>query len=44
MVYPDWCKFYTHLRNMNISHFGMVEATVLKIMALRSPSMAGVPY
>jgi hypothetical protein len=27
----DWCKFYVHLRSLNVSHFGMVEAKRLKI-------------
>jgi hypothetical protein len=31
-------KFYIHLRSLNV-HFGMVEATVLKIIASRSPSI-----
>jgi hypothetical protein len=35
----DWCKFCIHLRSLNIRHFGLFEATGLKIMALRSPSM-----
>jgi hypothetical protein len=26
----DWCKFWIHLRSLNISHFVMVEGTGLK--------------
>jgi hypothetical protein len=33
-----------HLRNLNIHHIGMVEAMRLKIMALRSPSVASPAY
>jgi hypothetical protein len=35
----DWWKFYIHLRSLSV-HFGMVEALGLKVMALRSPSVA----
>jgi len=38
--YVDWGKFYIHLKNLNVCHFGMLAATVLKIIALRTPSMA----
>jgi hypothetical protein len=36
----DWCKFYIHLRSLNVRHFGMVEGTGLKSTASGSPSMA----
>jgi hypothetical protein len=42
---PHWLvKFCTHLRSFNLRHFGMVEATGWKLLALRSPSMAWPPY
>jgi hypothetical protein len=25
--YVDWCKFYIHLKGLNVHHFGMVAAT-----------------
>jgi hypothetical protein len=34
----DWCKLFIHLRSLIVRHFGIIEATGLKIMALRSPS------
>jgi hypothetical protein len=40
----DWCKFYIHLRSLNVHHFGMVEGTGLRSTASRSPSMAWPPY
>jgi hypothetical protein len=40
----DWCRCYSHLRSLNVHHFGMVEGTGLKSRALRSPSMAWPPY
>jgi hypothetical protein len=39
----DWCKFYIHLRSLNVRHFGMVEGTGLESTASRSPSMAWPP-
>jgi hypothetical protein len=27
----DWCKFYIHLKSLNIGHFGMVASTTLKL-------------
>jgi hypothetical protein len=36
----DWCKFFIHLRSLNVCHFGMVEGMRLKGTASRSPSMA----
>jgi hypothetical protein len=33
----DWWKFFIHLRNLNISYFGMAETTELKIKASRLP-------
>jgi hypothetical protein len=33
-----------HLAALNLSHFKMVEAMVLKIIASRSPQMASPPY
>jgi hypothetical protein len=36
----DWCKFFIHLRSLNVRHFGMVEGMGLKSTASRSPSMA----
>jgi hypothetical protein len=36
----DWCKFYIHLRSLNVRHFGMVGGTGLKSKASRSPSIA----
>jgi hypothetical protein len=27
----EWCKFSIHLRSLNVSHFGMVAATALKL-------------
>jgi hypothetical protein len=35
---------YTHLRSLNIRHFGMAEATGLKNVAARSFSMASPAY
>jgi len=29
--YVDWCKFYIHLKSLNVRHFGMVAATALKL-------------
>jgi hypothetical protein len=37
--YVDWCKFFSHLISLNVHHFGMVEATALKIMASRWSSI-----
>jgi hypothetical protein len=34
------CRQSIHLRTLNLSHFKMVEAMGLKIIASRSPSMA----
>jgi hypothetical protein len=31
---------FSHIRSLNIRHFGMLEATGLKSVASRSPSMA----
>jgi hypothetical protein len=28
--YVDWCKFYIHLRSLNVRHFKMVATTALK--------------
>jgi hypothetical protein len=36
----DWCKFFIHLRSLNVRHFRMVEGTGLKSTASRSPSKA----
>jgi hypothetical protein len=36
--YIYWCKFLIHLISMNVRHFGLVKATGLNVMALRSPS------
>jgi hypothetical protein len=33
------CKFCIHLRSLNVHNIGMVDATGLKIVALRAPSM-----
>jgi hypothetical protein len=41
--YVEWCKFCIHLRSLNVRRFGMAAATVLKIMASRSLSMAWPP-
>jgi hypothetical protein len=30
-AHVDWCKFCTHLRSMNIHHFGMIEARRLTL-------------
>jgi hypothetical protein len=38
-----WLKFCIHLRNSNVRHLGMIEATGLELMASRSPSMAYPP-
>jgi hypothetical protein len=35
----NWCKFYIHLRNLNVRYIDIVEATELKIVTSRSPSM-----
>jgi hypothetical protein len=35
---------YTHLRNFNVRHFGMAEATILQNVTSRSPSMAVPAY
>jgi hypothetical protein len=40
----DWCKFFIHLRSLNVRHFWMVEDTGLKSTASRSPSMTWPPY
>jgi hypothetical protein len=40
----DWWKFCIRLRSLNFRYFWMVEATGLKIMESRSPSMAWTPY
>jgi hypothetical protein len=40
----DWCKFCTHLRSLNVRHFGMVRGTGLKSTVSRSPSMSWPPY
>jgi hypothetical protein len=32
--YLDWCKFYIHLKSLNIRHFEMVAAMALKIMGV----------
>jgi hypothetical protein len=29
--YVDWCKFYIHLKSLNVRHFGMVATTALKL-------------
>jgi hypothetical protein len=29
--FVDWCKFYIHLKSLNVCHFGMVAATSLKL-------------
>jgi hypothetical protein len=29
--YVGWCKFHTHLKSLNVRHFGMVAATALKL-------------
>jgi hypothetical protein len=39
----DWCKFCIHLRNLNVWHFGTIEVTELKYMALNLPSMEWLP-
>jgi hypothetical protein len=39
LAYVDWGKFCIHIRNLNVRHFWMVEATGLEMMASRSPSM-----
>jgi hypothetical protein len=36
----DWRKIFIYLRSLNVSHFGMVEGTGLRSMALESPSVA----
>jgi hypothetical protein len=41
--YVDWCKFYIHLKSLNLRHVGMVADKVLKIMASRSSWMACPP-
>jgi hypothetical protein len=28
----DWCRFFIHLRNVNLCHFRMVEAFGLKVV------------
>jgi hypothetical protein len=37
-------KRFTHLRSLKVSHYGIVEATRLRNMASRSPSMSSPPY
>jgi hypothetical protein len=39
----DWCKFFIHLRSLNVRHFGMLQGTGLISMASRPPSMAWPP-
>jgi hypothetical protein len=31
--YVEWCKFFIHLRSLNVRHFEMAATTALKIMA-----------
>jgi hypothetical protein len=31
--HADWCKFFIHLRSVNVHNFGTVKATRLQIMA-----------
>jgi hypothetical protein len=40
----NWFKSCTHLRSLNVHHFGMVEATALNSMELRSSSMTSPAY
>jgi hypothetical protein len=40
VCHDDWCKFCIYLRSLNVRHFGMVKATGLQIVTLRSPLMA----
>jgi hypothetical protein len=40
----DWCRYCIHLITLNTHNFKMVEAVGFKIMASRSPSMAGPAY
>jgi hypothetical protein len=36
----DWYKFCIHLRSLSVRHFGTVEATGLKSMSPKTPSLA----
>jgi hypothetical protein len=40
----NWCKFYVHIRSLNVRNSVMVEVPGLKGTASRSPSMAWPPY
>jgi hypothetical protein len=40
----DWCKFFIHLRSLNVRHLVIFEATGLKVSASRLPSVALPPY
>jgi hypothetical protein len=40
----DWCKFYIHLRRLNVRHLGILEGMRLISAASRSPSMVWPPY
>jgi hypothetical protein len=40
----EWWRYCVHLRNLNFRHFLMVEATGLKKMALRLPSVSSPQY
>jgi hypothetical protein len=35
----EWCRFFIHLRSLNLPHFKIAEAIKLKITVLRSLSM-----
>jgi hypothetical protein len=40
MIIPILAQVLHHLRSFNVRHFTTVEATVLQIMASKSPTMA----
>jgi hypothetical protein len=38
----DWCKFFTHIKSMNVHNFKMFEDTELKMMASRLLTFNGM--
>jgi hypothetical protein len=41
--YIDLCKFYSHLKSLNVFHFGMVAATALKLRSRSHLQWHGLP-
>jgi hypothetical protein len=40
----EWCRYCIDRTNLNLTHFKIVEAVGLKVIASRSPLVASVPY